>query len=57
MQRSVNRGDVRKISCSLEKRQMDWFSEFQKKDCEHGGDNLIINAYCGLSTDPTVTEF
>lgn len=44
-------------SSNLEKGQMDWFSEFQKKHCEHGGDNLIINGYCGLSTDPTVTEF
>lgn len=42
---------------------MEWFSQFQNKQtnkkprlCEPGGDELIMNGYCGLNTDPTVTE-
>lgn len=38
----------------LKKGQPDWLLESSRKDCEHGGNKLIINSYCGLSTDPTV---
>lgn len=51
----VNRYEVRETKgFHLKKRQLDWLFESSRKDCEHGGNKLIINSYCGLSTDPTV---